>query len=106
MVPSNDGVEQSAASRPRNEAALSRTATSLFPHRSYWPRSRSNALLEAKLPIYVSAMTHRRNVHQKFGIVDAVNDTPIADPNSPQTLCALELLATGGSWCCRECLDA
>ena len=51
-------------------------------------------------------MTHRRNVHQKFGIVDAVNDTPIADPNSPQTLCALELLATGGSWCCRECLDA
>jgi hypothetical protein len=63
-------------------------------------------LLEAKLPIHVSAMTHGRNVNQVFGIVDAVYDTPIAHPNSPQVLGALELLATGGSWCCRECFDA
>jgi hypothetical protein len=63
-------------------------------------------LLEAKLPIHVSAMTHSRNVDQEFGIVDAIHDTPIADPNSPQILCAFEFLATSGSWCCRECFDA
>ena len=47
-----------------------------------------------------------RNVHQEFGIIDAVDDTPIADPNSPQILGALEFLATGRTWCRRERFDA
>ena len=41
----NVRAERSAASLPHNEAALSMTATSLCPHRSCRPRSRSNALL-------------------------------------------------------------
>ena len=45
MAP-NVRVERSAASLPHIEATLSRTATSLYPHRSCWPRSRSNALLD------------------------------------------------------------
>jgi hypothetical protein len=50
-------------------------------------------------------MTDSRNVHQKLRIIDAVYDTPIADPNSPQILGALELFTTCWSWCCRECFD-
>ena len=43
----NVRVERSAASLPHIEATLSKTATSLYPFRSYRPRSRSNALLGA-----------------------------------------------------------
>ena len=42
---SNVRVERSAASLPHIEAALSKTCTSVYPFRSYRPRSRSNALL-------------------------------------------------------------
>jgi hypothetical protein len=41
----NVRVERAAASLTPIEADLSRTATSLCPHRNYRPRVRSNALL-------------------------------------------------------------
>ena len=44
---SNVRVERSAAALTLIEAALSKCSTSLYPQRSYWPRSRSNALLGA-----------------------------------------------------------
>jgi len=43
--PSNVRVERSAAALTLIEATLSWTATSPYPHRSYRPCSRSNALL-------------------------------------------------------------
>jgi hypothetical protein len=67
---------------------------------------RSNALLEAKLSIDVASVTHRRDIDQEFGIIDAVNNAPIPHPNSPQILRAFKLLAAGGSWCCRQCFNA
>jgi hypothetical protein len=51
-------------------------------------------------------MTDGRNVHQKLRIIDAVNEAPIPDPNSPQILCALEFLATGWTGCRRQRFDA
>jgi hypothetical protein len=45
-APYNVRVERSAASVSRIEADLSRPCTSLLPHRSRQPRSRSNALLD------------------------------------------------------------
>jgi hypothetical protein len=67
---------------------------------------RSSALLEAKLSIDVSPVTHRRDVHKEPGIIDAVNNALISHPNSPQIFRALELLAAGGSWRYRQCFNA
>jgi len=47
MRVANVRVERSAAALTLIEAALSKCSTSLYPQRSYWPRSRSNALLGA-----------------------------------------------------------
>jgi hypothetical protein len=78
-----------------------------------WPRAevervtgRSNALLETKLSIDIAPVAHRRDVHQAFGIIDAVYNAPISHPKSPHILRALELLAAARSRCCRQCFDA
>jgi hypothetical protein len=55
MVPSVR-VERRAASLTLIDATLSRTATSLCPHRSYRPRARSSALLE-RMKDFVSGYT-------------------------------------------------
>ena len=46
FMPANVRVEQRAASLPLNEDTLSRSSTPSGPHRSYWLRACSNALLD------------------------------------------------------------
>ena len=56
-------------------------------------------MLEAKLSVHVPAVPDDGYVYDERRIVDAVDDTPVPDTNSPEILRALELLAAGWAGC-------
>jgi hypothetical protein len=60
----------------------------------YSSRVCSNALLEAKLPVCVTPMANHGDIYYPPSIINAVNDTPVADSYAPQIGRTLELLAT------------
>jgi hypothetical protein len=65
-------------------------------------RNRNWNTIEQSPFIDFASMTDAHNFHYSFGVVDGVNRTVVASPNSPLAIPALQLLAPGWARIGRE----
>lgn len=68
-------------------------------------RGSSNARSDAQLPIHVAPVPHPDDIHHPLSIIEALHDSVVPDPDTPELLGALQLLRSWRARVAREALD-